>query len=146
MRSVHYLIALLLIGGSSVPRPISHEHNYRGIKPGTSTREDTVRILGRYSEIEETINRRSCRFEQVIINIRGRDRVHINTITIDRDPKYRSPSGLKVGDPVSALSEAFPSGEVDTNVLFDDTRGIFYWTDGQRIEKIVLAAATKKHD
>jgi hypothetical protein len=130
--------------GSFATELLFHSNDYRGIKPGKSTLQDAIRILGNFNEVVPTPNGHNYRFPTAIINMSGKDGVHINTIIIDRDNEYVCPNGLRLGDRTSKLVNRLAEAIHREGTSFDESTGIFYYTDEDSIRRIVLTYVTKR--
>jgi len=120
------------------------ENDYMGLKPGYSTLEDIKNILGKLKEVEKTSNGHNYHFEEVIVNISGKDKEHINTISIVSDKSFFCPNGVILGDTIETTQKKLKKYKTGKRYLYDNTSGIFYWHDAQRITKIVLVYSAYK--
>ncbi|MGA7881199.1 MAG: hypothetical protein WBL40_01015 [Terrimicrobiaceae bacterium] len=145
MRFSLAIATVVALGSCFATELLFHSNDYRGIKPGKSTLEDAIRILGNYREVVPTPNGYNYRFPTAIINIGGEDRVHINTIIIDGDTEYVCPKGLSLGDRVSKLVNRLTEAIHREGTSFDEITGIFYCTDEGSIRRIVLMYAVSAH-
>lgn len=115
------------------------ENDYKGLKPGYSNLNDAISVLGEPKEIEETKNGHNYHFEEVVVNISGRDKEHINTIWIVSDSLFSCPKGVVLGDTVEAAQRKVKKFKSGKKYIYDNTNGIIYWHNGNIITKIVLA-------
>jgi hypothetical protein len=120
------------------------ENEYLGLKPGYSTLEDSIRVLGEPQKVEKTINGHNYFFKEVIINISGADRKHINTISVVNDKSFSCPNRIRLGDTVEAARRRIKRNEEGKGYLYDSTKGIVYWHDGKAVTIIVLAYSALK--
>ena len=113
------------------------DNEYNGLKPGSSTLEDVLEELGEPHEVRPAGGGKNYFFEKVVVNFAG-DNTTINTISVFNDPSYRCPNGIGVNDGIESVREKLGDEAVE-KVFYDDTKGIFYWHDGEKVQKITLA-------
>jgi hypothetical protein len=141
MRLLLLFLTLTLATHSCFAKPrklVTFANSYRGLRIGQSTLKDANSIFGRYVSVKSTPNGRNYRFPQVIVNISDPDRVRISTVTIDKDYKYTTAAGVKLGQTVALARKRLPVRKEGKGWLYDDRKGIFYWHDGKRVNRIIL--------
>lgn len=119
-------------------------NNYKGLRPGKTTFNETIQILGKPIRIEKTANGANYQFQGVVVNFSGQDRDKINTININNDFYYVCPNGIRLNDDVRRVKDVLRQ-PIPESAFYDNRNGIFYWHNGKHITKIVLAYSAYKY-
>lgn len=118
----------------------SFSTEYKGLRVGSSTLSDVVKVLGTPLSKINNSNNINYRFGGVDITIQdGTGR--INTIII-YDPKYTDVNGYKVGTAYDVISKDLHIYE-PRKTLLEKSNGVIYWFKNQRVSRIVYAAQLK---
>lgn len=96
---------------------------YRGLTPGISTLDDTVRILGKPTSKILNNNRTICKYTFVEVSIiKKTDKV--NAIMI-YDRNFKDMNGISIGDPYEKVRNLI-NGVISGSTVLDKKNGIIY--------------------
>jgi hypothetical protein len=109
--------------------------SYKGLTPGISTEDDTLRLLGRPVSRVFAGDRLVCKYRFVQVNIPNKTgRVQFILIY---DPDFTDVNGFKLGNRYSAIKEKLKIESVG-NTIVDEKNGIAYiFTSEGLVDQIV---------
>lgn len=134
------LILVLSIVGCAVLEPWSatfavNRVSYKGLTPGISTEDDTLRLLGRPVSKVFAGDRLVCKYRFVQVNI-PKTTGKVQFILI-YDPDFTDVNGFKLGTRYSAIKEKLKTEGVG-NTIVDGINGIGYiFTSEGLVDQIV---------
>lgn len=112
---------------------------YRGLRVGVSTISDITETLGAPEFIDKTEDWENRYYEDVTFSFKEKRRPYVDTIQITGDDTYQTPTGVRLGTMFSELeTPVYDYHEPGTDVYYDSDFGIIYWTQNDKVTKIVL--------
>ena len=141
MKKLILIASILLLFGCTNKKNVTltFDNQYKGLKPGHSTLADVFDKLGEPISKKKTSNGMNYYFKEVKVNFSGKNKKYLNTLTITADFSYICPNGVQLNENIVSVRNKLKESRKTSTWFYDNKQGIFYWHDGEKITKLVLA-------